>query len=165
MKHLSIIFVALAAFTAFTTGCSEQSDARLKVADQEFVAPWHKDGEGISLCGATKESINLKTASVAERTEGTEQILTVPKAAVLNTTAGASVYVENGDYYKRTDIKVGRTFGDSVEIKEGVYEGDVVVTGAAQTLWLIELRAVKGGKGCCPMPDAKGGPEEVGHAH
>lgn len=163
MKN-SLISLAFA-IVALASGCGKQSHAPVEVADQQFVAPLHKDGEGISLCGATKESINLKTASVAERSEGTEHILTVPKAAVLNTTAGSSVYVENGDYFKRTDVKLGRTFGDSIEIKEGVYEGDVVVTDAAQTLWLIELRAVKGGKGCCPMPDAKGGPEKVGHGH
>lgn len=163
MKN-SLITLAFA-FVAFATGCGKHSHPPVEVSDQQFVAPLHKDGEGVSLCGATRESINLKTASVAERMEGTEQILTVPKATVLNTTAGSSVYVENGEYFKRTDVKLGRTFGDSIEIKEGVYEGDVVVTDAAQTLWLIELRAVKGGKGCCPMPDAKGGPEKVGHGH
>lgn len=163
MKN-SLISLALS-IGALVSGCGKQSHTPLEVADQQFVAPLHKDGEGISLCDATKESINLKTASVAERAQGTEQILTVPKAAVLNTTAGPSVYVENGAYYKRTDVQLGRTFGDSIEIKEGVYDGDIVVTYAAQTLWLIELRAVKGGKGCCPMPDAKGGPQKIGHGH
>ena len=153
MKNNIALLFALTAFTAFSTGCGKKSHTPVQVADQHFVAPLHKDGEGISLCGATKESINLRTTPVTERTEGSEQILTVPKTAVLNTTAGASVYVENGEYYKRTDVKPGRILGDWVEIKEGVYEGDVVVTHSAQTLWLIELRAVKGGKGCCPMPD------------
>ena len=125
----------------------------------------HKDGEGILLCDATKQSIGLKTAEVSERKEGNAAILVVPKSAVLDTTAGASVYVENGEYYKRSAVKTGRAFADLVEIVEGVYEGDKVVTVAAKTLWLIELRAVKGGKGCCPMPDAKGKPEKAGHAH
>jgi hypothetical protein len=125
----------------------------------------HKEDEGILLCEATRESIGLKIAQVSEHKEGSETILAVPKSAILDTTAGTSVYVENGEHYKRTVVKSGRVFGDLIEIREGVYEGDRVVTDAVQTLWLIELRAVKGGKGCCPMPDAKGKPERAGHAH
>jgi hypothetical protein len=147
-------------------GCGEHSEhAKDSHASGESAPPMHKDGEGILLCSATKDSIALKTAEVTEHKEGSEPILVAPKSAILETTAGASLYIENGERYKRSSVKVGRAFGDMVEITEGVYEGDKVVTDAAQTLWLIELRAIKGGKGCCPMPDAKGKPEKAGHAH
>jgi hypothetical protein len=161
-RQILTLILTLAGFSA---GCGQHSHELAEIAHEHFVAPLHKDGEGISLSAATRESISLQTTEVTARTEGAQQVLTVPKAAVLNTTAGSSVYVENGEYYKRTVVELGRTLGDSVEIKEGVYEGDIVVTNAAQTLWLIELRAVKGGKGCCPMPDAKDGREDIGHGH
>lgn len=150
---------------------TEHAEHALKVAggSKEAAPPLHKESEGILLCDATKDSIALKTGEVSERKEGGTAILVVPKSAILDTTAGTSVFVENGAHYKRTTVKAGRTFGDLVEITEGVYEGDKVVTSGAQVLWLIELRAVKGGKGCCPMPDAKGKsegkPEKAGHAH
>jgi hypothetical protein len=153
MKSILLGCFALLIFT----GCSDQSKSapQMVAENPDFTAPLHKDDEGISLCGATKESIGLQTAFVAERKEGAETILAVPKSAVMNTTSGDSVYVENGEYFKRSTVKVGRSFGDLLEITEGVYDGDIIVTNGAQTLWLVELRAVKGGKGCCPMPDAK----------
>jgi hypothetical protein len=43
-----------------------------------------------------------------------------------------------------------------VEIKDGLLEGDQVVTRGAMDLWLVELRAVKGGQGCCPAPPVRG---------
>lgn len=151
MKNTLLLFGIL----LLLSGCSWQTGELPQAADAEFVAPMHKEGDGISLCGATKESLGLKTVEVATRTEAGQSFLAVPRSAVLNTTSGTSVYVVNEDYYKRSIVKVGRSFDGFVEITEGVYEGDFVVTDAVQTLWLVELRAVKGGKGCCPMPDAK----------
>lgn len=158
----TFIFAALV-FCLFL-GCDHPEHAApVTSSAEEFAEPMHKEGEGILLCDATKNSIGLKMAEVIERKQSGSAILVVPKSAVLNTTAGKLVFVENGGHYKRTAVKEGRVFGDVVEITDGVYEGDEVVTDAAQTLWLIELRAVKGGKGCCPMPGAK--PEKAGHAH
>lgn len=161
-KFLSAVFAVF-----FLAACDRHEHAAHieTTADTNVAPPMHEDGEGILLCEATKDSIALKKADATEREESGEAVLVVPKSAVLETTAGASVYVANGEHYKRSNVKVGRAFGDVVEITEGVCEGDEVVTGAAQTLWLIELRAVKGGKGCCPMPDAKGKPEKAGHGH
>ena len=167
MKKIIAILTTVSALIGCGHHSDHDSDHSLAAAGgtEESTPPMHKEGDGILLCEATKESIGLKAAEVSERKEGSEAILVAPKSAILDTTAGTSVYVENGEHYKRTVVKVGRVFGDLVEIREGVYEGDKVVTAAAQTLWLIELRAVKGGKGCCPMPDAKGKPEKAGHAH
>lgn len=155
------------ALLCLMAGCERHEhpapDANLTTGNEP---PLHSENEGILLCDLTKASIGLKAAEVAERKEGAHSILVVPKSAVLNTTAGDLVFVENGERYKRAPVKVGRDFGDLLEITDGVYEGDTVVTGAAQTLWLIELRAIKGGKGCCPMPDAKKSTVGIAeHAH
>lgn len=160
-------FIFILTTVLLTIGCGEHHEhAPIVSADiKESAPPMHKEDEGILLCDATRESIGLKIAQVSERKEGGETILVVPKSAILDTTAGTSVYVENREHYKRTVVKSGRAFGDVVEIREGVFKGGKVVTDAVQTLWLIELRAVKGGKGCCPLPDATGKPERAGHAH
>lgn len=157
-------FLAIAFTATFLTACSDRSHAPAVAESKGDAAPMHKDGEGILLCQSTKDSLALKTADAVERKESGESVISIPKSAVLATTAGLSVYVENGDYYKRAPVKVGRMFGDHAEITDGVYEGDRVVTDAAETLWLIELRAVKGGKGCCPMPE-KGSKAKPSHGH
>lgn len=151
-------FIPILIAASFLAGCGQPSEQRPQsAASSEFTPPMHKENEGILLCDETKNAIGLKTVAVSERKEGGEQILAVPQSAVLDTTAGKSVYVENGGHYKRTVVAPGRRFGEFTEITEGLYEGDNVVTSAVQALWLIELRAVKGGKGCCPMPKAKKG--------
>lgn len=82
--------------------------------------------------------------------------ITIPREALIRGTTETFVYVQNGDAYLRTVVESGRENKDSVEIKDGLLEGDVVVTQGAMDLWLVELRAVKGGQGCCPAPPVKG---------
>jgi multidrug efflux pump subunit AcrA (membrane-fusion protein) len=72
----------------------------------------------------------------------------VPSSSVLKTPSGTFVYVRNGEHYIRTDVKTGMEGGGLVEIREGLYEGDTLVSNPVEKLWLIELRAVKGGGHC-----------------
>ena len=74
-----------------------------------------------------------------------EAVTSVPQAAVLRTSEGTFVYAVNGEAYFRTAVQVGAEADDWVEITDGLLEGDQVVTKPVQTLWLIELRATKGG--------------------
>lgn len=74
-----------------------------------------------------------------------EAVTVIPKSALLRTSEGPFVYAVNGDAYFRTAVKVGAENNDRVEITDGLLAGDQVVTKPVQTLWLIELRAVKGG--------------------
>jgi hypothetical protein len=69
----------------------------------------------------------------------------IPASALLRTASGDFVYVVNGAYYLRTPVVAGAVSGDRVEIADGLYPGDQVVAAPAETLWLTELRAVKGG--------------------
>lgn len=87
--------------------------------------------------------------------ESDEAVTTVPKEALIKGTTESFVYVQNEDAYLRTVVTPGRESADKVEIKEGLFEGDFVVSKAAMDLWLVELRAVKGGQGCCPAPPVK----------
>lgn len=72
-------------------------------------------------------------------------VVAIPRSAVLETATGKFAFVQNGDYLLRTPIVTGSESVDYVEIADGIYEGDIVVTHPVETLYLIELRATKGG--------------------
>ena len=66
-------------------------------------------------------------------------------AALLRTATGTFVYVVNGANLLRTPVKPGASDGAFIEILDGLYAGDVVVTHGVEHLWLTELRLTKGG--------------------
>lgn len=72
-------------------------------------------------------------------------VAAVPHSAVLRTAEGPFVYVVNGDAYLRTSVRTGAEADGWVEIVDGLFAGDRVVTQPVQALWLLELRATKGG--------------------
>lgn len=74
-----------------------------------------------------------------------EEVVAVPLSAVLDTAAGKFAYVQNGDFLLRTPVKTGPVTDDFVEITEGLYEGDTIAVTGTESLYLIELRATKGG--------------------
>lgn len=74
-----------------------------------------------------------------------QPIATIPLSALLRSSEGSFVYRVNGDAYLRTPVRTGAESGGRVAITEGVRSGDQVVVQPVQTLWLIELRATKGG--------------------
>lgn len=73
------------------------------------------------------------------------EVVTVPTSAVVRSASGNFVYVVQGDYYLRTQVTLGLSDENGVEIREGIAPGVQVVSKPADQLWLIELRAVKGG--------------------
>lgn len=75
----------------------------------------------------------------------TEPAVVIPRSALLRTTEGTFVYVANGAAFLRTPVTVGKTTADEVEITDGLYAGDVVVSHPVEQLWLAELRFTKGG--------------------
>lgn len=71
--------------------------------------------------------------------------LVIPRSALLETSTGRYAFVRNGDFLLRTEVKAGTQTDDSIEITEGLYEGDTIVVKPVEALYLIELRATKGG--------------------
>ncbi|MBE9123283.1 efflux RND transporter periplasmic adaptor subunit, partial [Tychonema sp. LEGE 07199] len=67
-------------------------------------------------------------------------ILAIPIAAVVDVNGKTTVYVKNGDAYQAVDIELGQTAGDLVEIKSGLFEGDLIVTQRAPQLYAQSLR-------------------------
>ena len=97
-------------------------------------------GEGRSFLSAR---VTLDTAT---------NVVTIPRAALLQCSDGYSVYTVSGEHLVRTPVKVGAVNDDFVEIKDGLYAGDQVVLQPVMSLWMTELAAVKGGQACCVEP-------------
>jgi hypothetical protein len=74
--------------------------------------------------------------------------LAVPKSAVLRTPMGTFAFVQNGPYLLRTEIETGAEDATHVEVTGGLYEGDTIAVRPVEALYMIELRATKGGGHC-----------------
>lgn len=74
-----------------------------------------------------------------------DAVAAVPQAALLRTSEGTFVYAVNGSAYFRTAVRTAAESDGWVAISDGLLAGDQVVVKPVKTLWLIELRATKGG--------------------
>lgn len=77
-----------------------------------------------------------------------EAVTAVPRSALLKTAEGTFVYAINGEFYVRTPVKVGAMSDEHVEVTDGLYAGDQIVTSPVTSLWLAELQILRGGKAC-----------------
>jgi hypothetical protein len=78
----------------------------------------------------------------------TEEAASIPRSALFSTAEGSFAYAKNGNFFVRTPVTTGAMDEDHVEIKDGLYSGDVVVTKAVKSLWMAELQVLRGGKAC-----------------
>ncbi|MEP6516312.1 efflux RND transporter periplasmic adaptor subunit [Microcoleus vaginatus] len=67
-------------------------------------------------------------------------ILAIPSAAVVDVSGKKTVYIQNGNAYQAVEIELGQTAGDLVEVKRGLFEGDLIVTQRAPQLYAQSLR-------------------------
>lgn len=88
------------------------------------------------------------TINATFRLPAGDAVTAIPKGALLTTAEGTFVYAKNDEFYLRTPVKVGATSGDHVEITDGLYTGDEIVTTPVMSLWLAELQILRGGKAC-----------------
>lgn len=72
----------------------------------------------------------------------------VPASALLKTAEGYFVYALNDGFYLRTPVTTGPSDGKLVEITDGLYSGDEIVTTPVMSLWMAELQVLRGGKAC-----------------
>ncbi len=78
----------------------------------------------------------------------TGSVTTVPVSALLKTAEGSFVYTVNGQFYVRAPVKTGAANDKMVEITDGLYAGDQIVTTPVMSLWMAELQVLRGGKAC-----------------
>lgn len=98
---------------------------------------------GVTSAGTKLKEGEFLSASIILSRD--ETVIVIPTSALLRTSEGTFVYVLNGDAYYRTAVQVGSESNDKIEIEDGLFMGDQVVVKPVETLWLIELRATKGG--------------------
>ncbi len=80
---------------------------------------------------AELEVITAKTAA---------SLLAIPVAAVVDANGKKVVYVQNGNAFQAAEVALGRTTGDMVEVKTGLFAGDMVVTQRGTQLYAQSLR-------------------------
>ncbi len=78
--------------------------------------------------------------------------LVVPESALLTAADGCYVYTVNGSHFTRTRVKAGTASDGFIAIEDGLYAGDSVAAKGVESLWLVELSALKGGTPCCAAP-------------
>ncbi len=103
-----------------------------------------KKGQGLLLSAEAIEFIGLRKAEAQAKAD---RVL-VPVQALLRTSEGVFVFVQNGQRWLRTAVKFGVESNGSVQVADGLLEGDVIAVAGVRDLWLAELQAVKGGVGC-----------------
>jgi hypothetical protein len=79
------------------------------------------------------------------------EVTAIPLSALLESVEGTFAYTINDKYLLRTAVKTGARNDEFVEITDGLYAGDQIVTTPVLSLWLAELQAIKGGKPCCAV--------------
>lgn len=98
--------------------------------------------------GAALRVGDFLSASLSDSPDLRIEATVVPSLAIVDSIRGNFVYAVNGGAFLRTPVKLGARQGDKVEVVDGLFEGDEIVTRGASDLWLVELQAVNGGKGC-----------------
>jgi len=144
--HLPGIFVALTALAV--SGCT-RSLAEAPLPEAGPAAATYKAGHGLKFSPVAAQIAGLKTGEVGPRDiAGVKGVPAVSAGAVLRTVKGDFVFVINGEWFLRTPVTLGAADGGFHEVKDGLYEGDRIVTQGVRALWLAELQAVNGGVGC-----------------
>lgn len=68
-------------------------------------------------------------------------VLAIPKSALVKTNDQKTiVFVQNGNAFQPVELTLGRDSGDFVEVKNGLFDGDRVVTQRATQLYAQSLR-------------------------
>ena len=86
-------------------------------------------------------------------------VIAIPAASVVDANGKKLVYVQNGNAFQATEVNLGQTSGDMVEIKSGLFDGDVVVTQRAPQLYAQSLRG--GGKAASEENNPEGAHTET----
>jgi cobalt-zinc-cadmium efflux system membrane fusion protein len=89
--------------------------------------------------GALKPGMFSELEVLTDRTP--VAVLAIPASAIVETNDKKNiVFVQNGTAFQPTEVTLGQRSGESVEIKTGVFDGDIVVTQRASQLYAQSLR-------------------------
>jgi membrane fusion protein, heavy metal efflux system len=86
------------------------------------------------LKAGTFAQIQLATSQV------TASVVVIPTSAVVENEREKLVYVKSGDAYQSIAVTLGQTVGNLVEVKTGLFAGDLVVSQRAPQLYAQSLK-------------------------
>ena len=125
-------------------GTSVQGETRVVPVQAEISNP----------SGLLKPGMFAELEVITDKTAAS--LLAIPTAAVVEANGKKVVYVQNGNAFQAAEVTFGRTSGDMVEVKTGLFAGDMVVTQRATQLYAQSLR------GGSEKPEADGDKHEAG---
>jgi multidrug efflux pump subunit AcrA (membrane-fusion protein) len=114
--------------TSVASKLNEQAEVLLEIEDKE---------------GKLKAGKFLK-GDIVISSDG--EVVVVPRSAVVNSSEGTFAYVDNAGWTTRAVIELGLEQDGMVEVVDGLYSGDVIVTTPVMTLWMTELQLLKSGR-------------------
>jgi membrane fusion protein, heavy metal efflux system len=88
--------------------------------------------------GVLKPGMSAQLEVLTDRTP--TAVVTIPKSAVVEANGKRLVYVQNGNAYEPVEVTFGKTAGEKVEVKGGVFDGDMIVTQRAAQLYAQSLK-------------------------
>lgn len=84
-----------------------------------------------------------------------DAIAVIPTSAVVEANGKQLVYVQNGSAFQPVEVNLGQTSGNLVEVKSGLFTGDLVVTQRANQLYAQSLRGGNDGEDTPPTTNLK----------
>ncbi|PSF32922.1 efflux RND transporter periplasmic adaptor subunit [Aphanothece hegewaldii CCALA 016] len=89
--------------------------------------------------GVLKPGMFVELEILTDRTS--TGVLAIPKSALVETNDRRQVvFVQNGNAFQLTEVELGRESGEFVEVKKGLFDGDLIVTQRANQLYAQSLR-------------------------
>lgn len=114
--------------STFTTAANKRAEVLIEIAD---------DADALRIGEFVTASLTVKSEN---------DVVVVPASAVFRTSEGMFAYAENGGWKFRTPVTTGAEKDGLVEVTDGLFSGDSVVSAPVMTLWLTELQLTKSGK-------------------
>jgi cobalt-zinc-cadmium efflux system membrane fusion protein len=89
--------------------------------------------------GALKPEMFVEMEVLTDRSP--VPVLTIPKSAIVKTNDKKTiVFVQNGTAFQPSEVSLGRESGEFIEVKNGLFDGDRIVTQRANQLYAQSLR-------------------------
>ncbi|MEG5029307.1 efflux RND transporter periplasmic adaptor subunit [Microcoleus sp. AT8-A3] len=88
--------------------------------------------------GVLKPNMFAELEILTSRT--TTPVLAIPTSAIVEANGKQLVYLQNGNAFQAVEVTLGNTSGDLIEVKNGLFEGDLIVTQRAPQLYAQSLR-------------------------
>lgn len=88
--------------------------------------------------GSLKPGMFTQLEVITDKTASS--LLAIPTSAIVDANGKKLIYVQNGNAFQPTEVTLGQTSGDMVEVKTGLFEGDMIVTQRSPQLYAQSLR-------------------------